>query len=308
MATTIITPETNGLAPTATLPRAKSRAAMARTAFGAILWRDIWVTLREFIPFLLQVLMQPLFYLFIFGKILPGLQSSGSTSSGFTAGYAGLLLPGIVALTCFTTALQGVTLPLVLDLGFAREIDDRLQSPLPVAWVAVEKVLFAAMRGMIGGTVIFPLAYWILGSGYVRTDAIPQLIGTMILTTLAGATVGLTIGTLVKPEQIGLMFALILTPLLFTGCTFFPWTGLGSSLKWFQIVTLFNPLTYASEGMRNAMEPALQVTHPDATGQIVTQSIAVHTLDVQWIFLGLAVTIIGFFIFGVRTFRGRVVS
>jgi ABC-2 type transport system permease protein len=41
--------------------------------------------------------------------------------------------------------MQGVTLPLVLDLGFAREIDDRLLAPLPIGLVAMEKVLFAAM-------------------------------------------------------------------------------------------------------------------------------------------------------------------
>ena len=49
------------------------------------------------------------------------------------------MLPGIVALTGMIAAMQGVTLPLVLDLGFAREIDDRLLSPLPVWWVALEK-------------------------------------------------------------------------------------------------------------------------------------------------------------------------
>jgi ABC-2 type transport system permease protein len=47
----------------------------------------------------------------------------------------------------------------------------------------------------------------------------------MVLTAVAGACVGITIGTLIQPEQIGLMFALILTPLLSTGCTYFPWSG-----------------------------------------------------------------------------------
>ncbi|MBA3822750.1 MAG: ABC transporter permease [Ktedonobacterales bacterium] len=279
----------------------RSRFTLAWTAFRAILWRDIWVTGREFIPFLLQVLIQPLFFLFIFGKVLPNL--GGGT--GFSAAYAVVLLPGIVALTLFTTALQGVTLPLVLDLGFAREIDDRLQSPLPVSLVAVEKVLFAALRGLIGGTVIFPLARLILGDSYqVRTDSIPLLIVTMVLVALTGATVGLTIGTLVKPEQIGLMFSLILTPLLFTGCTYFNWAGL-DALRWFQIVTLFNPLTYGSEGLRRAMTPPFQVPNP-ATGVPIT--VTLTTLDTQWVLLGLGATIVAFFIFGLRTFRSRVVS
>src|SRR5579859_1818554 len=172
--------------------RSQSRFGTAFTAFMAILRRDIVVTGREFISFLLQVLLQPLFFLFIFGKVLP--------SIGFTRpGFAAILLPGIVALTVVLTALQGVTLPLVLDLGFAREIDDRLLAPLPVNLVAVEKVIFAALRGLVAGAIIFPLAWWILGSGFqVRSDAIGALIGIMILTAFAGATMGLFIGTTVK--------------------------------------------------------------------------------------------------------------
>jgi ABC-2 type transport system permease protein len=270
------------------IARSQSRFSTAFIAFMAILRRDIVVTGREFIAFLLQVLLQPLFFLFIFGKVLP--------SIGFTRpGFAAILLPGIVALTVVTTALQGVTLPLVLDLGFAREIDDRLLAPLPVNLVAVEKVIFAAMRGLVAGAIIFPLAWWILGSGFqVRTDAIGTLIAIMVLTAFAGATLGLFIGTTVKPEQIGLMFALIFTPLIFTGCTYYPWANL-DGIKWFQVITLFNPVTYASEGLRASMVPTFN-------GQ------ALPTLAMGWVILGLSVTIVVFLILGIRTFNRRVVN
>src|SRR5215467_4045928 len=145
MATTTTQPASSTLQPITPM---RSRVGTALTAFLAILRRDIVVTGREFISFLVQVLLQPLYFLFIFGKVLP---SIGFTRPGFTA----ILLPGIVGLTIVTTALQGVTLPLVLDLGFAREIDDRLLAPLPVELVAVEKVFFAAIRGLIAGGVIF---------------------------------------------------------------------------------------------------------------------------------------------------------
>src|ERR1700730_8244799 len=152
------------------------RTRLAMRAFVAILERDLVVTVREFVPFLLQALMQPLFFLFIFGKVLPGM--------GLTAGnFAALLLPGIVAITGMLAAMQGVTLPLVLDLGYAREIDDRLLSPMPVWWVALEEVLYGAMRGTIASVVIFPVGWLILGSGFsVRTDRIPTLIGMVLLT------------------------------------------------------------------------------------------------------------------------------
>jgi ABC-2 type transport system permease protein len=135
--------------------RPGNRTLLAVHAFLAILRRDITVTGREFIPFLLQALMQPLFFLFIFGKVLPRI---GLASNDFAA----FMLPGIVALTGMIAAMQGVTLPLVLDLGFAREIDDRLLSPLPVWWVALEKVIFGAMRGAVASSVIFPLGHLIL--------------------------------------------------------------------------------------------------------------------------------------------------
>jgi ABC-2 type transport system permease protein len=290
MATTTSVPEIAAHQPNPA--RSTNRAALATTAFGAILRRDIVVTGRDFISFLLQVLIQPLFFLFIFGKVLP---SIGLTASSFGA----LLLPGIVALTAFLAAMQGVTLPLVLDLGFAREIDDRLLAPLPVYLVAVEKVIFAAMRGIVAGAIIFPLAYWILGSQYnVRTDHIPTIVGMLILTSFVGACVGLTIGTLIKPEQIGLMFSLILTPLLFTGCIYYPWSALGN-VKWFQIVTLFNPLTYAAEGMRFAMVPPVH---------LFGRTFTLDTLDMRWVLLVLSGTIIVFFILGTRTFHRRVVS
>lgn len=289
MSTTTTTPTNPIRLPDTTgVKRPKGRFVIAGTAFLAILRRDILVTWREFIAFLVQVLLQPLFFLFIFGKVLPTL--------GFAQqGFAAILLPGIIALTIVLTALQGVTLPLVLDLGFAREIDDRLLAPLPVSLVAVEKVIFAAMRGLVAGVIIFPLAYWILGNQYnVRTDAIGVIIGVMVLTAFAGATLGLTIGTLVKPEQIGLMFSLIFTPLIFTGCTYYPW-GTLEAIKWFQIVTLFNPLTYAAEGLRYAMVPSISGrTFP--------------TLAMGWVILGLSVTFVVFLFIGIRTFRARVVS
>ncbi len=268
--------------------RVGNRSGLALKAFIAMLQRDMVVTGREFVPFLLQALMQPLFFLFIFGKVLPG--------SGLAAGnFAALMLPGIVALTGMIAAMQGVTLPLVLDLGFAREIDDRLLSPLPVWWVALEKVLFAAVRGAIASSVIFPLGWWILGSGFsVRADRIPALIGMVILTACVGSTIGLLMGTIIKPEQISLMFTLIFTPLLFTGCTYYPWGALGN-IRWFQILTLLNPLTYAAEGLRYSMVPPLGGHN-------------FPTLSLYAILPALGISVVATFLIGTRTFYRRVVT
>ncbi|HLY16469.1 MAG TPA: ABC transporter permease [Bryobacteraceae bacterium] len=268
--------------------RHTNRLWLATNAFGATLRRDLAVTRRELPQFLIQALIQPMFFLLIFCKIMP--------SIGLTAGnFASLMLPGIIGLTELMAAIQGITLPLVLDLGFAREIDDRLLAPQPVWLVAAEKMLFAAMRGVAAGAVIFPAAWLVLGSRYaVRGDRIGILIGMIVLAAFAGSGIGLVIGTVVKPEQISLMFSIILTPLLFLGCTYYPWGAL-HTVRWFQVLTLFNPLTYAAEGLRYAMVPPVNGRE-------------LPTLPVQWVLLALVATTALCFGFGARTFRSRVVS
>jgi ABC-2 type transport system permease protein len=216
--------------------------------FGAVLWRDIFVTGRDLPIFLAQVLVQPLFLLFVFGKVL-------STIGATQHSYSSLLFPGIVALAATLTALQGTALPLVLDFSFSREIEDRLLAPMPIRMVAVEKMVFAMLRGLVAAGVMFPLGYWILGSLDIHAPGIPLVILLVLLGSLLGATMGMVIGTMVPPTKISVIFALILTPLIFTGCTQYPWPSL-SRIRWFQVVTVFNPLTYVSEGLRGAIVPS----------------------------------------------------
>lgn len=222
--------------------------------FLAVLWRDIFVTGRELGVFLAQVVLQPLFLLFVFGKVL--------TELGYArADYAELLFPGIVALTATLTGLQSTALPLVIDFSFTKEIEDRLLAPMSTALVAAEKVLFAAIRALIAAAVMFPIGVWILGSVPWRADATPLAVAVLVLGSLVGAAIGLTLGTLVPANRINIMFAVILTPLLFTGCCQYPWPSL-AHLRWFQVVTALNPLTYVSEGLRAAMVPSVPHIRP----------------------------------------------
>ncbi|MGI8848262.1 MAG: ABC transporter permease [Candidatus Dormibacteria bacterium] len=224
-----------------------SQRGGAGRAFVAILRRDVVVTLRQFPVFLAQVLVQPLGLLFVFGRVLSDL--------GFTRnGYATQLFPGIVAMTIMLTALQSVALPMVIEFSFTREIEDRLMAPLPTAWVAVEKIVFAAGRALIAGIVMFPVGILVLGMVPFVPANLPLLLAVMVLGSIAGGAMGLSLGTIVAAGKINIVFALVLTPLIFTGCSQYPWPLL-SKLPWFQAVTLLNPMTYMSEGIRSALIP-----------------------------------------------------
>lgn len=263
-------------------PPLQGRRASAR-AFRALCARDAWVVVRhELAGFLAQSLLQPLFFLFVFGRILPEIGAAGG-------GYGEQLLPGIVGLTLVLTALQNTALPLVIEFSFTKEIEDRLLAPLPAWLVGVQKVVFAAGRGIVAAVLVIPLAALILPGGVQLGDV--NWLGLAVLLVfggVAGAAVGLVLGTAVPPHRINVVFAVVLTPLTFTGATFYPWAGLGG-LEWFQTVSLLNPLTFVSEGMRAAIT---DLPH----------------MALGWIALGIAVATIVFIALGLRGFVRRAVD
>jgi ABC-2 type transport system permease protein len=90
---------------------------------------------------------------------------------------------------------------------------------------------------------------------------LPLFLAIVVLGALLGAGLGLVMGTLVRPQRINIVFSLVFTPLLFTGCSQYPWPSL-SRLRWFQVVTAANPMTYVSEGLRGAMIPSVPHIRP----------------------------------------------
>lgn len=220
-------------------------------AFFAVLRRDLYVTGRELPVFLAQVILQPLFLLFVFGKVLGSL--------GYTQqNYAHLLFPGLLALTSVITSLQTLAFPLVVEFGWTKEIEDRLLAPMATGLVAAEKVLFATLRAIVATSVMIPVGILVLGSIPWRWSGVPLLVLALVFGSLLGAGLGLVLGTFVVPNRINIVFSLVFTPLLFTGCSQYPWPSL-SRLPWFQYVTAANPMTYVSEAMRGALVP--QVPH-----------------------------------------------
>jgi ABC-2 type transport system permease protein len=226
---------------------APGRPSPAR-AFWAIARRDLLVTGKELWTILVQVCLTPLFMLFVFTQVL-GRQGLVSIS------YANLLLPGIIALAALTTALQSVTLPLVKELGFTKEIEDRLLAPLPTGLVAIGKLLTAALRGLFAAILMYPLGALVVGSAPWQPGRLPMTLLVAVLAGWVGGGIGMTLATVLPLQRINLTISLIVTPIIWTGCIHYPWRRL-SGMRWFQVVTAGNPMTYAAEGIRSAMVPA----------------------------------------------------
>ena len=216
-------------------------------------------------PFLIRVCMNPLLFLFVFTVIMPHMaQGDGAAAAGMnpTASMAGgnfgtVLLPGLMAVAIMFSGIAAVALPLAQEFGITREIDDRVMCPLPVAAVAIEKIVFSALQSMVAAAIVFPLAYYVPATPVVaHVSSWPFLITVLVLASLTSGALGLVIGTSVKPQQIGLIFGVVVMPITFLGCVYYPWAAL-THMRWLQIGVLVNPIVYMSEGLRGALTTGL---------------------------------------------------
>jgi ABC-2 type transport system permease protein len=242
-----------------------SKSMQYARAFAGLFMRDLHVLRRELLPFVIRVCMNPLLFLFVFTFIMPHM--SGGSAMNPTAAMAGMnfstvLLPGLMAVAIMFSGIAAVALPLAQEFGITREIDDRVMCPLPVAAVAIEKICFSAVQSVIAAAVVFPLAYYIPSTPVVaHVSSWPFLLVVLVLASLTSGALGLTIGTSVKPQQIGLIFGVVVMPITFLGCVYYPWAQL-DKIRWLQYGVLINPIVYMSEGLRAALTPELHHMPP----------------------------------------------
>jgi ABC-2 type transport system permease protein len=250
--------------------------------FLAMLSRDAHVARRNFVTLAFQTLLQPMMFVFVFGRVM--------TTSGFMAqAYKSLLLPGIIALSMLMTGTWAVAMPLVSEFQFTKEIEDRLLAPMEIEWLAVEKVVAGMIQALIAGLVVIPTAWLVMGGVTLSSDHIALFFTIALLVALLASTLGLALGSTVGQQHIGLMFSLVLAPMIFFGCTYYPWQAL-ASFPILRRVVLINPLVYASEAFRGVLVP--QFPH----------------LSMTVVLVALVAFNAGFLIFGLRQFKRKALA
>ncbi len=218
--------------------------------FLALLERDVRIARRELPYFLVRTTLQPLMLVVVFGYLMPKM---GMVKNG----YGASLLPGVLAISLAFSSVQSVALPMVADFGWTREIEDRLLAPVPMRWIAFEKVVAGVMQGLIAALFVLPVARLIMGP---ITELSFEHVGELVLVTLLGASafsmLGLVLGTGIQGQQIGLMFSVIVAPMIMFGCAYYPWAGL-DAVPVMKYAVLVNPLVFVAEGLRGALTPQL---------------------------------------------------
>lgn len=231
--------------------------------FLALLLRDVRVLRRGLRQFVIRTIMQPLLFTFMFAYVFPKTgQAIGSPAPGVN--FTTVLVPGLLAVAIIFQGVQSVAIPLTQEFSYTKEIEDRVLAPLPIWAVGVGKIVAGALQSLVAAAVVFPIVYLVHAEGQapsVHVDNWPLFVVVLLLSSVLAAAFGLLLGTSFAPQQVPLVFSILVLPMTLLGCIYFPWAGL-DTIAWLKWAVLVNPLVYMSEGMRAALTPSMGHMHP----------------------------------------------
>jgi ABC-2 type transport system permease protein len=199
----------------------------------------------------------------------------------------------VVAISIMFQGIQAVAMPMSIEFGATREIEDRVQAPCPISLVALAKVLSGAIQGILAAVIVFPIAAVVHAPGVHAHLSVHWLIVVTLipLASIAMSSLGLLLGTTFETRNISLMFGFVVLPLTFLGGAYYQWTKLApvkvGGFHWLQTLVLVNPLIYVAEGMRAGLT---QLSH-------------MPLYVIYPVLVGFCAVFLGF---GLRAFRRRV--
>ncbi|MFI9388417.1 ABC transporter permease [Kutzneria sp. NPDC052558] len=244
-----------------TLRPAPPAPTLGAHTFVSMLARDVRVLRRELFTFLSRTLMQPLFFVFVFAYVMPRIGGGDGAGFGRVAGvsFATVLVPGMLSTTMFISGLMAVTVPLMMELSYNNEIEDRLLAPVPVWALGLAKITSGAVQALVGAIVVFPVVYFVHDSAeppQIDLGNWPLLLVVVISSSVLSAGLGLLMGTMLDIRKSNVLFSLVTVPLTMLGCVYYPWAALQNT-QWLQIAVLLNPLVYSSEGLRASLTSSM---------------------------------------------------
>lgn len=221
---------------------------MSNTAILKIMIkRDLVIQMRHWKEFLFRVAMLPFILILIYGYVLPKIGILSTT-------FPNQMFPGMVGMSLLITGIHGTAVPMALDFHQSREIEDRLQAPVNVTYIALAKMIVGVIEAWVGAFLVLPISLIFMGSHLKFQMDVKQwllFILIFLMASVTSATFGLLVGTIIKPMQIAAMFPGLLMPIIFTGAIFFSWDRL-SVVPVFKYLILINPLVYINEALRSA--------------------------------------------------------
>ena len=142
-------------------PHRQELARMNYKAFMAMLARDVRVARRNIVALLFQTFLQPLMFVFIFGRVMVG--------SGYMRAY--LTEPAAPGHRVRKTGIGTGDLSCRSYCRSSKSFSSRAKSrtgllaPMDISWVAIEKVVAGTLQALAAGLMVIPFAWLLLRPG-----------------------------------------------------------------------------------------------------------------------------------------------
>ncbi len=239
--------------PTDPAPTPRQGQPSAWAVLRGLLLRDLTVLDKSLAEFLHNTVTQPLLLVFVFAYLFPLIgQTMGDGTEAGASRFASLLMAGLIAQAMAFQGVFRVAVPLAREIDVTGELEGRVLAPTSVNVLALEKMLFGAILAFFAAMVVFPVGAFLPSTPIFLAVDWPVLLTLTPLACFTSAALGLTVGTLLKPESVPMLSSTLALPLAFGGAVFYTWASL-DPVPWLKYLVLVNPIVYLSEGMRAAL-------------------------------------------------------
>jgi ABC-type multidrug transport system permease subunit len=206
----------------------------------SVLWVDLRNLKHRWRSLVATSLIQPLLYLVAFGYGL----GQGVSFEGVS--YLTFVIPGIIALTSFSTSFSGAASKLQVDKFFYKSFDELLMSPVSLSSIIIGKALIGVVRGLISSVAIL-----LVGFAFSPTFVVdPLFVLVLFVSCFVFATFGVLVALVIESHQNMSTFnSVVILPMTFLCGTFFSLGALPEAAK---AILYILPLTHASQTLRAA--------------------------------------------------------
>jgi len=180
----------------------------------------------------------------------PQTQFVPTLTSGLSTNYEDFLVGGVIALVAVFGTLFGGGFTLITDkqLGNLKAI---LIAPVNRSSVMLGKTLYTLTLAVISTALVLFISLFFGTTILMGILGVFWIFVLVLLLTLGFTGISLTLASKVKKPEIYAIFTqTIALPLWFLSGAFFPTTSMP---EWMQIISVFNPMTYAVKGIRDVM-------------------------------------------------------
>ena len=158
--------------------------------------------------------------------------------------YGAFIVPGLIMLSLLTQSISNASIAIYFP-KFIGTIYELLSAPVSYLEIVISYVGAAATKSVILGLIILATAAFFVP---LRVDNIPVMLLFMVLTSVTFSLFGFIIGIWADGfEKLQIVPLLIITPLTFLGGSFY---SIHMLPKFWETVTLFNPVVYLVSGFR----------------------------------------------------------